>query len=59
MAAAARDPEPGEAGPALDLISRTVETALSLIDDPDHRWFAFGLIHLSLSHAATEMAVTS
>ena len=59
MAAAARDPEPGEAGPALDLISRTVETALSLIDDPDHRWTAFGLIHLCLSHAATEMAITS
>jgi predicted TIM-barrel fold metal-dependent hydrolase len=59
MAAAARDPEPGEIGPTLELISETVEAALALIDDPETRWGAFGLIHLCLSRAATELAITS
>jgi hypothetical protein len=57
MAAAARDPEPGEVGAALELISQTTEAAISLIDDEETRWGAFGLIHLALSLAATELAI--
>ena len=57
MAAAARDPEPGDAAEALEVISETVETAIALMADEETRWSAFGLIHLCLSRAATELAI--
>jgi predicted TIM-barrel fold metal-dependent hydrolase len=59
MAASARDPEPAEAGAALERISETVEAALAIVDDPDGRWPAFGLMHLCLSMAATESAIAA
>ena len=59
MAAAARDPEPGRAGPALERISVAIETAIPLVDDPELRWPALGLVHLSLSMAATELAIAT
>jgi predicted TIM-barrel fold metal-dependent hydrolase len=57
MAAAARDPEPGEAGAALGTISRALEAASVLVDDPEQQWAAFGLMHMCLSMAATELAI--
>lgn len=59
MAAAARDPEPGETGEALELIAETLETAISFLDDEATRWSAFGLMHLCLSRAATELAISA
>ena len=58
-AAAARDPEPGRVGPALERISVAIETAIPLVDDPELRWPALGLVHLSLSMAATELAIAT
>jgi predicted TIM-barrel fold metal-dependent hydrolase len=57
MAAAARDPEPDAAGEALGRISATLEAAADLFEDPDMRWPAFGLMHMCLTLAATELAI--
>jgi hypothetical protein len=57
MAAAARDPEPAEAGEALERISAALEVAGRFADDPEQQWPAFGLLHLCLSMAATEAAI--
>lgn len=57
VAAAARDPEPAEAGVALERIAHSVEAAIGLVDDPEMRWPAFGLVHLCLTMAATELAI--
>ena len=59
MAAAARDPEPDGVGPALERISATLEAVASIIDDPEMQWPAFGLMHMCLSLAATELAIGS
>jgi uncharacterized protein len=59
MAAAARDPEPDAAGDSLERISVTLETVAGLIEDPETRWPAFGLMHMCLSLAATELAIAS
>lgn len=52
--AACRDPDPGAAGPALEMIAAALTAASRLLAEPGGRPAALDLLHRSLTHAATE-----
>jgi predicted TIM-barrel fold metal-dependent hydrolase len=55
IAAASRDPEPGPVGAALERIHSAAQDASRLARlGPEWAWPAFGLVHMSMSLAATE-----
>jgi hypothetical protein len=52
-----RDPDPGEAGPALERVAPALETAKRLLlADPENARLAVGLTFMSFNLAATELA---
>ena len=54
MAAATRDPDPGPVGETLERLGAAVDAASQVARLPDGMWPALGLIHMSMSLAATE-----
>lgn len=52
--AACRDPDPGPAAPALDVIGAAVSGALTLVDQDGGAGLALGLMHHAMARAVTE-----
>ncbi|MFN2469311.1 MAG: hypothetical protein ABR521_14425, partial [Gaiellaceae bacterium] len=54
MAAVTRDPDPAEHGETLELLGATLAAAAALARLQDGVWPALGLVHMTMSLAATE-----
>ena len=54
MAAVTRDPDPAELGETLELLGATLAAAAALARLQDGVWPALGLVHMTMSLAATE-----
>ena len=54
--AACRDPQPGAAGPALEVIGRALSAVLVLLDGETTRFPALDLLHRVIGRSATERA---